>query len=527
MLTGGDLRNYLGGRIQAFWDSLFGQGEQAAQDSAQFDFGPDLGPELTPETQRQSAITAFITERIRQIEDAVGVLQREIEVGAATGQEADLLQSLERQQALLELQRAIQRQEVELGRFDDSAFVEEANAQHILGLRRQAAELQQQIVALSSPEAQRLQQQIASLNRTLATLEEVPFDVEAFAQDRRDALLQQVAEAEALASLADDPVYQAARSRLAETRVGEEGVDLQAQLDNFARLSEQRQENEALRLELSTLEAQEAARRVRALAGLLQNEQLTRDALQNAQLEQQVESFRLPAQTALRRQNQFLQDVLNNLTTFEDLATFLARAPQRIAASNLAAQLRIAQLGEDLEQFGNRAPQRLQERGLTNRLELLQRAEGFQNRLNNLSVEYYETAAQGIADLLTSAQSFADVVRGILRNVLQTTVQASIDATLGQSVLSAIASGSSGGAGGGGLSGGGTGALLAGAAGKPTVGALTVNVSLDARGGDQQSIQRGIDQALPKISRVVMEGQLAALSDNPGERDRLRQAMKD
>ena len=217
----------------------------------------------------------------------------------------------------------------------------------------------------------------------------------------------------------------------------------------------------------------------------------------------------------------------------------LCRPSGRLRAQEAQARQALinAQLGEQLDQFNQTAPGRRQERALRARLALLQRAETAQGRINNLSVEYYDTAISALTDLVTGVNSLADSVRRLIQEVLQTTVRSYLDATIGQTVLRTIA-GQQQQAQGGALGGTsvGIGGPNLGPAGKAIADALaatpgagatvTVTANIDARGGDQQSIQRGIDQALPGISRVVHESSLAAISTNPVERDRMRRALE-
>ena len=83
----------------------------------------------------------ILTERLQQIEDEVERLRQDARVEQAQGERAQTVRTLERIRALLQLQATTREQQRELAQLGDPAFIAEANAQFLLGLQRQIAEL--------------------------------------------------------------------------------------------------------------------------------------------------------------------------------------------------------------------------------------------------------------------------------------------------------------------------------------------------------------------------------------------------
>ena len=493
IVTGGGARRYLSSVIQSLFDWIGEQIREIRDGPAievvlppatnRFDQPSQTAsfarqPPVPPAAQEASAagvLEAILTERLQQIEDEVSRLRQDQDVELAQGTQAQAIRTLERLRELLTLRAATRQQQRELQQLGDPEFVAEAHAQSLIALRRQVAELDQQIAAAADPEAQRLRQQLQQRQRDLADLEAEPFSVAQFQADRLTAIEQEVREAEALAALRDDPAFRAAQRRLSQIEIVAEGESLLQQLEQFPQLAQQRRQNEALRLRIATAQAQDATQ-----------------ALQS--------------QRALRAQEAQARQALTN-----------------------------AQLREELGQFDATAPGRQQERALRSRLGLLQRAEQAQDRINGLSVEYYDTAISALGDLLTGVNSLADSVRRLVQEILSTTVRSYLDATLGQSVLRSLA-GAGQGVGQGNVLDTTAGGPNLGAAGKAVVDALiaapgavggtvTVTANIDARGGDEQSIRRGLNQALPDFERVVNESRIARLTLSPVDRDRERRAL--
>lgn len=541
---------------------------------------------MAADTQRNRALNAALQNRIQQIQDEITTLQQAREVGELDDRSGQVLRNALRTKALEELRAATREQGLALSNLQDTDFIREANQQFILGLESQVAELQQQIAIAASPEAQRLRVQIEGLTGELEGIEALPFEPGLFIARRRRAIQNQIGEAQALLQLSrDDAEFQALGADLARIQEQlsqtEQGNQLQQAVANFPQLADQRRRNAELELRLSTLRTQEAAEYIRSLARLRQQEQLSQRTLENAQLEEQVLSFQLPEATALRRYNQFLQDSLSTFALMEEIASFVDRAPARLQQEQLRRQLNILQLRERVTTFPEGRQDRLEEQRLQQQLSLLERAENAQFRVNNLAVEYFDLSLNALSDLLTSARSLADVVRGIARQALQITTRATLEALLtpaisslfGQAQQAATTTAASGAL----PAGGGQGVAGGQFAGKATVealdasinrlqgnlGALAVSVdnntraagkaiapaqdavqgqaggvriqtgpttvrleNIDARGGDEASIARGIERALPAISDTVQEAHLANLASSELQRDRLRRILE-
>ena len=541
---------------------------------------------MAADTQRNRALNAALQNRIQQIQDEITTLQQAREVGELDDQSGQALRNALRTKALEELRAATREQGLALSNLRDTDFIREANQQFILGLESQVAELQQQIAIAVSPEAQRLRVQIEGLTGELEGIEAIPFDPALFIARRRRAIQNQIGEAQALLRLSrDDAQFQALGADLAriqeELSQTEQGNQLQQAVATFPQLADQRRRNAELELRLSTLRTQEAAEYIRSLARLRQQEQLSQRTLENAQLEEQILSFQLPEATALRRYNQFLQDSLSTFALMEEIASFVDRAPARLQQEQLRRQLNILQLRERVTTFPEGRQDRLEEQRLQQQLSLLERAENAQFRVNNLAVEYFDLSLNALSDLLTSARSLADVVRGIARQALQITTRATLEALLtpaisslfGQAQQAATTTAASGA-----LPAGGGQAVAGGQfAGKATVealdasinrlqgnlGALAVSVdnntraagkaiapaqeavrgqasvagiqrigielridNIDARGGDEASIQRGIARATPGLVNTAQEGILASLASSELQRDRFRRSLE-
>ena len=615
-LLGGSIRKTLVGFFDRLVQRLGNLFESVPEEAFQ-DQGPqapfvDQGPPipLVSPTQTQSAIlVARITERIRMIEDALNVLIAQRQTDQAQGPEADRLRSLLRSEALEQLQARTREQSRALAQAIDPAFVSEAGAQFLLGLRQQIADLDAQITQAGDPQVQRLQNELERKGQQLRGLaaDALPFDFAAFAQDKRRTLDGQVEELEALLRLSGDPavarsqrraleaqlaelnalavarpvdfaavaqsqrqaleaqiealeeqIVQAsgsqlsdleaqlirkssllaaarpvdfaaiaqsqrqaleaqlaeldvqegvrqARRRLSQLNLAKEGAALSRQLDDFAGLADTRQQNERLRLQLSTQANREAARSARALAVERRAAERAQGFLQNLELEARVRSFNLAPEQTLRRYGRFLGDLLSNLEAAEELSTFAERAPQR-----------------------------RQQRDTQSRLALLQRLEQGQFSVNDLATSYYDASITALTDMLTAANSLADIARNLVRQLLSLSTRAAVESLVGP-VLQGVFAAGAGGAGGGpsiqlgdlpaqfGPQLGGP-QLAAGKAVAPTA-ALTLTVPIDARGSDAASVDAAIARALPAISHVVEQGQLAALNASPERRDQLRRTL--
>ena len=227
--------------------------------------------------------------------------------------------------------------------------------------------------------------------------------------------------------------------------------------------------------------------------------------LQNLELEARVRSFNLAPEQTLRRYGRFLGDLLSNLEAAEELSTFAERAPQR-----------------------------RQQQDTQSRLALLQRLEQGQFSVNDLATSYYDASITALTDMLTAANSLADIARNLVRQLLSLSTRAAVESLVGP-VLQGVFAAGAGGAGGGpsiqlgdlpaqfGPQLGGP-QLAAGKAVAPTA-ALTLTVPIDARGSDAASVDAAIARALPAISHVVEQGQLAALNASPERRDQLRRTL--
>ena len=435
-----------------------------------------------------------IRERIRQVEDTVEGLRLTAEQDTALGPVGDDLRALLRQQALLELQATTRQQAQALQRLGDADFVEQANQQFIIGLRAQIAELDQQIEIASSPEARALRQQLADAQRSLESVEELPFNAANFIEDRRDALVRQVEEAEALVGLSSDPQTVTARRQLQALNLAEAGRQTAQQIEQFEAFAQQRRENDRLQLELGILETQEAQRRVGQFEQLNRQAAQTAQSLRIAQLEQELAEFSGQFTTLLRRQEE-----------------------------SLRLRLRNAQLAEEVARFEGNAPQRAEARQLQQRLSQLQQIEDAQFALNNLETEYFDIGRAGLADLITGARSLRDVARQVLDQILRRTTERFVDSAL----LPAAFGG--GGGGGQGIPGG-SGFLVPGGGGAPAgqfAGKPTVEVRIDARGGDAQSVTAAVDRAVPRIAEAAAEINLDRLSGSSVERYRFSQATQE
>ena len=461
------LFDWIGEQISALQDDTQATAPVAFdQPSQTASFARQPPPQVEANTQAINVLDEIIAERIRQIEDEISTLERNQQVAQAQGNQAEALRALERLKALLELQASTREQQRELQNIRDPEFIAEAHAQYLIGLRRQIAEIDQQIAAAGDPEAIQLRAQLQAKQRDLAALEAVPFDVQQFQSDRLIAIRRQVAEAEALSALQSDPGYIEAQTRLAQIQLADEGLNLDSQLANFTAFAAERRANADKRLQLAVMQAEEAVQ----LAG---------------------------AQRALRLRERRAQLALEGVN-----------------------------LQEQRDNFDATAPGRLQNRRLRDQIATLQRAEDAQHRVNNLSMEYYDSAISSLGQLLTLSSSLGDVIRGLLRDLLSRTV----DANINQLFSSAFASAVSGGGGGPGVAGG-DGAFNTAAGGpnlvasKPVAGG-NVYLSVDARGAtDPQAVVDNINRALPNISRAVIEGQLATLATDPVQRDRFNQAL--
>ena len=518
--------------------------------------GPPAPPQVEDNTEAISALDAILEERLRQINDEITQLEHNQLVATAQGDRAQTIRTLERLRDLLTLREVTREQQRELDNIRDPEFVVEAHEQFVIGLRRQVAELEQQIASAGDPEARRLQEQVQELQRRLSSLQEVPFNVAQFQSDRIIALRRQVAEAEALLNLQADPQYIEAQQRLRAIEIQNEGISLDTQLRDFSRFAAINRANETKRLQLAVLQAEDAANAVQARRALLLRQRQAEQALNNAQLRQQID-------------------------TFDDTAE------------------------------GRR-----QERQLRDQLNLMRRAEDAQFRINNLSREYFETSIDALGQLLMGVTSLSDVIRSLVRNLLNRTVGANLELLSSQILSLGTNAGTSAGALDNSAGGPNLGApkvvaaveqqgqrqqmsqgqiLAAGkmvvaavnqqtrqqrvsqsltlAAGKmvvaaveqqnrlsqngdlasarviaaalqqrqqdirfsqgeplsidmPATGDTYLEINVDARGGDEQSIQRGIDRATPELIRRVNESQIAGNATSPIQRDRIRRNIR-
>ena len=593
VVTGGRARRYLSGQIQNLFDFI---GEQIGLTQAEFEAqGPPTsaqvfrpqGPPTPDATQAQiSVLSQVLTERLQQVEDEVNRLIQDRRAETAQGTQAQTIQTLERLRALLQLQATTRQQQRALTQLGDPEFIAEANTQSLIALRAQIAELDQQIAFAASPEARLLRQQLADRQRALEGIEELPFDPAIFLEDRRDALVRQVEEGEALAQLSQDPAARAARQRLAALDLAGIGRETAEQIEQFRRFAQQRQENDALQVRLGILETREARRRVGQLAGLNVQAARAQQALRNAQLEQELAQFTGQGATLLRRQEQALRLRLRNAQLAEELAqasgqsttllrgqeeslrlrlrniqqelelaqasgqsTTLLRGQeeslrlrlrniqqeQELAQASgqfrrqeqaLRLRLRNAQLAEELANFEANAPERRQERQIQARLQQLQQAEQAQFALNNLETNYFDIARSGLADLITGASSLRDLARQILDQILRRTTERFVDAAFAQGF---VGGGGGGGASlaGGGIPGGGNFITPGGGGTGFVAGKPTVQVIVDARGADAQGINQAVDRAVPRIADAVAEVNLDRLSGSSVERFRFRQASEE
>lgn len=498
------------------------------------------GPREVPGQETVSVLARQIGERLQQIEDEVARLQQEQDVALAQGQQANVLRTLERLRDLLTLRAATRQQRRELTQLGDPEFIAEAHEQFLIGLRRQIAELDQQIASASSPEARSLRAQLRQRQSELEAAEAVPFNITEFQAGRLTAIQQELREAEALALLRNDPAYRAIQRRLAQLRIDEDATfdPVIFQRERLAAIRQAIREGEAL----AALTGDQAFR-----AAQLRLSQIDIAAEGEALLRQLQE---LPQLTEQRRANEALRLRLAVAQARDAEAALQSQRALRLQERQAQQSLSNAQLRERVEQFDLTAPQRREGRVLENRLALLQRAEAAQERVNNLSVEYYDSAINALGDLITGVGSFADAIQRLVRDILQTTTRSFLDATLGARVFRAAAgasgSGSSTNTSAGGPSLGPSpkavvdtllqdarfGQVAAGpqavglALQQPqAAGSIVVTANIDARGGDQQSIERGLNQALPRFSRVVHESGLALLASSPVERDRLLRAL--
>ena len=262
-LLGGSIRKTLVG----FFDRLvqrLGNLFESVPEEAFVDQGPqapfvDQGPPipLVSPTQTQSAIlVARITERIRMIEDALNVLIAQRQTDQAQGPEADRLRSLLRSEALEQLQARTREQSRALAQAIDPAFVSEAGAQFLLGLRQQIADLDAQITQAGDPQVQRLQNELERKGQQLRGLaaDALPFDFAAFAQDKRRTLDGQVEELEALLRLSGDPAVARSQRRALEAQLAELNALAVARPVDFAAVAQS--QRQALEAQIEALEEQ-------------------------------------------------------------------------------------------------------------------------------------------------------------------------------------------------------------------------------------------------------------------------------
>ena len=501
-------------------------------------------------------LTLRLRARIQEIEDEVAQLRSERDTDRAQGELANRLRELDRERALLELEATTRDQRRELQNLGDPAFVAEAHQQFIIGLQTQVAQLEQQIQSAGDPESLALQQRIQELQRRLSSLQEVPFNVAQFQSDRIIALRRQVAEAEALLNLQADPQYIEAQQRLRAIEIQNEGISLDTQLRDFSRFAAINRANETKRLQLAVLQAEDAANAVQARRALLLRQRQAEQALNNAQLRQQIDTFDDTAEG--RRQERQLRDQLNLMRRAEDAQFRINNLSREYFETSIDALGQLLMGVTSLSDVIRSLVRNLLNRTVGANLELLSSqilslgtnagtsAGALDNSAGgpNLGAPKVVAAVeqQGQRQQMSQGQILAAgkmVVAAVNQQTRQQRVSQSLTLAAGKMVVAAVEQQNR-------LSQNGdlaSARVIAAALQQrqqdirfsqgeplsidmPATGDTYLEINVDARGGDEQSIQRGIDRATPELIRRVNESQIAGNATSPIQRDRIRRNIR-
>ena len=147
----------------------------------------------------------------------------------------------------------------------------------------------------------------------------------------------------------------------------------------------------------------------------------------------------------------------------------------------------------------------------------MKRAEEAQFRLNNLHLDYFKIAQEGLVNLIMGAGTLSDKAQAFLQQLYKVTVERVVEAG-STKLLSLFLSTSS--------DAPGAGKVVAGAGKVVASGGGGVNMYVDARGGDEQSVQRALNRALPEIVAAGEQLRLGMYNDDPVARRRARRGQR-
>lgn len=185
--------------------------------------------------------------------------------------------------------------------------------------------------------------------------------------------------------------------------------------------------------------------------------------------------------------------------------------------ASLQAKAKVAATKEEIANFGTGAALRNDQREAQAHLDSLKRAEEAQFRLNNLHLDYFKIAQEGLVNLIMGAGTLSDKAQAFLQQLYKVTVERVVEAG-STKLLSLFLSTSS--------DAPGAGKVVAGAGKVVASGGGGVNMYVDARGGDEQSVQRALNRALPEIVAAGEQLRLGMYNDDPVARRRARRGQR-